>query len=552
MFRVLCPGLLLAPCLLFALLCNSQVVASSPASDLTNHNTIVNPGSSPNPATANATIIAGAPSLKATLYPVNFLGDALALYRRGKLDAAIEKYRLILRIDPASPEAHAGLARIYLRQGRVELASETVNQGLTFSDAPELRVALGEIYFRQGRLPEAEQEWSNVISSGNRNPRAYLGLARVRQALSLHRQSKAMIDQARELNSLDPDIELDWNLTLPLSERIHLLESYLESPNTPAADDRAASQRYLDYLKMLNQPQGTCHLAYPPANFETPFVRLLADVQELRGYGLAVNLNGRKATLMLDTGASGILVSRKVAEKAGIAKAAEIRIAGVGGNGEEIGYVGLARSIKIANLEFQNCPVRVLDKRSVVEDQGVIGTDVFEDFLINLDFPSEKLRLSALPRQPDDDSSLLPAKFVDAYIAPEMQSYTHLYRFDHYLLVPTRVGNYPEKLFLLDTGGLTNQITPAAAREVTKVHGGSETIITGIGGSVRRVYTADKATLQFGHLREEDQDLIAFDLTSASQSVGTEISGTLGFATLHGLNIKIDYRDGIVDFEAKR
>jgi hypothetical protein len=71
---------------------------------------------------------------------------------------------------------------------------------------------------------------------------------------------------------------------------------------------------------------------------------------------------------------------------------------------------------------------------------------------------------------------------------------------------------------------------------------------------VKNVYRADKAILQFGHLRQENQDLVAFDLGHISDHTGTEISGTLGFALLRLLDIKIDYRDGLVDFEydAKR
>jgi hypothetical protein len=44
---------------------------------------------------------------------------------------------------------------------------------------------------------------------------------------------------------------------------------------------------------------------------------------------------------------------------------------------------------------------------------------------------------------------------------------------------------------------------------------------------------------------------MAFDLTSISQSAGTEVSGILGFTLLHLLDLKIDYRDGLVDFEYK-
>jgi hypothetical protein len=65
---------------------------------------------------------------------------------------------------------------------------------------------------------------------------------------------------------------------------------------------------------------------------------------------------------------------------------------------------------------------------------------------------------------------------------------------------------------------------------------------------VKNVYSADKAVIQFGHMRQENQDLVAFDLTHLSHRNGTELSGMLSFAPVRFLDIKIDYRDGLVDF----
>ncbi len=90
-----------------------------------------------------------------------------------------------------------------------------------------------------------------------------------------------------------------------------------------------------------------------------------------------------------------------------------------------------------------------------------------------------------------------------------------------------------------------------AARDVTKVHGDPNMHVKGLSGSVNNVYTADKAVLQFGHLRQENLDLTTFDLSHLSDGVGTEISGILGFTLLRLLEIRIDYRDGIVDFAYK-
>ena len=105
-----------------------------------------------------------------------------------------------------------------------------------------------------------------------------------------------------------------------------------------------------------------------------------------------------------------------------------------------------------------------------------------------------------------------------------------------------------EGTFLLDTGASVNFITPDAAREVTSVSGDSRAVVHGISGSVKNVYRADQATLQFANLRQKNQDILAFDMTHISDNTGTEISGTLGFSTLRVLDIKIDYRDGLVDF----
>jgi len=314
---------------------------------------------------------------------------------------------------------------------------------------------------------------------------------------------------------------------------------------------------------------------------ETPLVRLLSDPQHLRGYGLNVSLNGHKSTLLLDTGASGIIVKRAIAEHAGIGRIVETKVWGVGDKGKKNAHVGIVDSIHIGELEFQNCPIEIMEARSVAEEDGLIGTDVLEDFLVDVDFPHEKLILSELPKRPgeadstpslkaEDDSvtddservtkndagtnntapttTAANSRFHDRYIAPEMQSFTPVFRLGHDLLVTTTIGNVPAKLFLLDTGALTNCISPGAAREVTKVHGDSNTVIEGLSGSVKNVYSAKKAVLTFGHLRQENQDMIAFDTTSISDAEGTEISGFLGFTLLRMLDIKIDYRDALVSF----
>ena len=523
-------------------------------------------------------VSAPSPSLSPAVTAASLQTEADAFYRKGHFDSAGQKYQQLIQEHPTLPEAYAGLTRVYLKQKNVDLAFATVSKGMQMADSVPVRVALGEVYFRQGKIGEAEHEWVKVINSGGFEARAFLGMAWVSDAISLHKRAKTMIDQAYTLDADDPDIRSYWAASLNRSGRIKHLQDELSH----ATDDQQtrAEQSQLDYLSARAKEKGNCRLVSNKTSAETDLMRLLDGPDRLRGYALPVVVNGEKSKLLLDTGSGGILVDRRVAEKAGLTELSKTRIGGIGDKGESGGYVAVAHSIKIGQLEFQDCAVEVLDKRSVLDDDGLIGGDVFDAFLVDLDFPKEKLRLTELPKRQEDvgrniglqadidsDSSdekpreTNPAAAAnqppassgphDRFIAAEMKSYTQVFRFGHMLLVPTRVGNAPEKLFLLDTGAFGNTISPEAAREVTKVHRDSDTFIKGLGGTVKDVYSADKAVIRFGHLRQPNEDMVTFDLSGISNNVGTEISGTLGFDTLRLLDIKIDYRDGLVDFSYK-
>ena len=175
----------------------------------------------------------------------------------------------------------------------------------------------------------------------------------------------------------------------------------LAGDNNWNADQRADVASYLQYLReRAKQKNGSCRLVSKVTRTQTPLVRLLIDPTHVRGYAISVVLNGHKNSLLLDTGASGIVVKRSIAEHAGISNISETKILGIGNKGSRNAYIGVADSIKVGELEFQNCPVEVMESRSVAEEDGLIGADVFENFLVDIDFPNEKLKLGELPETP--------------------------------------------------------------------------------------------------------------------------------------------------------
>ena len=501
-------------------------------------------------------------------------------FRKGSFDQAIAKYNEALKSGTQSAEVYTGMVRCYLRQDKIRDAAETLEKGLQAKPSDSgLKVVQGELLFRQGKVGEAEKTFVQLINAGDAPARAYLGLARVSSAVAMYAREYRLIVRAHELDPGDQDIQKEWMTTLARADRIKSLESYLAQPTSDDADTRRNLSEYLEILKARQAtPRSACRLVSDLTATETELLPLLRDASHLRGFGLPVTINGQKSKLLLDTGAGGITVNRKLAARAGVQRLADVRIGGIGDKGDTKGYAAYADSIRIGSLEFRNCPVYVIDKRSLTDEEGLVGADVFQRFLIELDFPGRKLRLSQLPARPgepqvkpslatdEDDAGsesdpkpaggagnganpTPPPKHFDRYIGPEMNSYARVFRFSHMLLVPTKINDAPGKLFLIDSGAWNNMITPDAAREVTKVHGDSDTIVKGLSGSVKKVYETGTVVLEFGSLRQKNEDMVAFDLSNISRDVGTEVSGTLGFAMLNLLKIKLDYRDALVKFE---
>ena len=129
-----------------------------------------------------------------------------------------------------------------------------------------------------------------------------------------------------------------------------------------------------------------------------------------------------------------------------------------------------------------------------------------------------------------------------------MKSWSPVFHFGHQLLIETEVNDSKPMLFLIDTGANINFLSIRAGRQVTKINSDPRAHVGGISGTVAKVYRADKATLRFSRFSKDGQDVLTFDLSNLCRNTGTEVSGILGFEVLGMLHVKIDYRDGLVDF----
>jgi predicted aspartyl protease len=505
--------------------------------------------------------------------------EAESDFLHGEYEKSAALYQSSLLQHPNDPELTAGLVQALLRQQKVSEADETLRKALAAEPKSiVLRVALGEVQYRQGTPWLVSQTVNDAMKIDLCNPRLHLLMARLFRLNSMYASEAKELGTAHALDPFDPKIRSQWIGTLPLKQRIAELEAYLASPSGDDPEEIRHLTMYLDSLKKRAEaPRKACRLTSSTSSTEIPFTQLMRDATHVRAYGLDVKLNGRDSRLEIDTGASGLLVSRSVAQRAGLKPFSATELGGIGSEGWKNGYTAYADSIQVGSLEFHDCVVRVLDARNVVDTDGLIGMDVFARFLVTLDYPMRKLQIGPLPPRPDEIAPQAPSLATgeetdddaaakqpaanptpavkpssgphDRYIAPEMKGYTPIYRLGHDLLIPTSVNQGAKKLFVLDTGAWTTTISPQAAREIGKIHRDDELKIHGISGKVDQAFTANNVTLDFAAIRQPAREIVSFDTSSLSKHAGLEISGFIGATTLIQLTTHIDYRDGLIKFD---
>ncbi len=481
------------------------------------------------------------------------LAVAQSLFQHGKFKEAVIVLATTEEINPRA-DAYALEIRSLLKLDDVSAAEEKSLHALEiFPESAKVLTERGDVLFRRGLMADAEDQYRAALKINGSCARAWLGMGRIYSAASRRKDSKDAYIRAHELDPDDGDAYYYWALGLAYPQNVAELEKHLA--NFPDDAERERHEReYIDFLKALagrkvwvpvRQPQraelklqAVLSDSVPRPHSPTSAAQAVLPTADsrLRGYSLQVKLNNKaNAAVMLDTGASGLTINRKLAEKAGAIKLSDHSLEGVGNSGPAKGYEAWVEKVTIGEFEFHDCHVHVSPHDSADYD-GLIGTDIFDDFMVTVDFPARKLYLEPLPKAPEQPPSSAPENF------------TQIYRFGHIMLIPTTVGKSARGLFVLDTGAFTNSISPQLAHQVTTVRR-SDVPVKGVSGNVADVFSADQATVRFSRFSQPNESMATFDVSSLSKDLGTEVSGFIGFATLRKMKMIINYRDGLVDFD---
>ncbi|HEX5229061.1 MAG TPA: aspartyl protease family protein [Bryobacteraceae bacterium] len=422
-------------------------------------------------------------------------------------------------------------------------------------NAPESAVVhefAGEVHFRRGEIGEADAEFKAAIDWNPQFALAWWGLGRVAECSAMNKAAVEDFHRAFELDPNDTRVLAAWIAHLSGQERANAIKKYEALLNAQiargSADAKQAEglRQAEDLMKALNGHPAMA-LASPYQKSEVPLVAFMNPATRIRTYGLDVLVDGKPARLVLDTGAAGITLSRFAAQRLGLTRVTDATVGGIGDDAKlGNGYRAIAQRLQIGSVEYRNAVIAVAGENVGLED-GLIGTNVMDEFQMTLDFAAGKLRLEPIANFRPETRQL-----PDRTLSADMANATRVYRFGHLLLVPVQVGKARDKLFVLDTGAGSTLISYSLAAEIGNLDIDDKTSLRGLSGRVGNVFKTGNVALQFAGFEQRNLAMNAFDTWELSHRIGTEISGFLGLPVLDLFTLTIDYVNGLVKFERAR
>jgi predicted aspartyl protease len=448
-------------------------------------------------------------------------------------------------VSAAAVDDTLALGRKALQNEGVTIAWKLSQKALT--EAPESAAAhefTGEVLFRRGDFAQAEGEFQRASKLDSNFALAWWGRARIAKCTSRRKTASQNILRAHELDPKDLRISHDWAMSLRGQQHVDALQTYLSLLDPVRdADQLRDLRQYILLYKALNGRK-IMVLASPYEKTAIPLAKFISHTTHMRAFGLEAIVNGAKLRLVMDTGASGIVIQRRAAERAGVVRLADASFRGIGNNAKRPGgYHGIADRVRIGDMEIRDALIDVVDRDFITED-GLIGTNVFSEFLVTLNFAAGQLQLDPLPGYHAGEDELR-----DGEIPPGMPSFKRVFQFGHMLLLPTRVSGSRDVLFLIDTGSARTLISYDMAAEVSKLNRDDRLHLSGINGRVADVYQTGDLFLEFAGFRQKSLGMTAFDMWDHSRNLGTEVSGLFGLPLLEMFTLAIDYRDGLVNFD---
>jgi tetratricopeptide (TPR) repeat protein len=409
----------------------------------------------------------------------------------------------------------------------------------------DVQAAAGDVAFRQGEFERADQRYRTALSLASKSPRALRGQGRLALICSYRQTAKRYFESAYAADPNDHEILRDWAGTQHGDAELAALDRYL-SIAQGADEDELEDVRAHIAMHKGTRGRDVNRLAsdYVPSLIKLERV-MNAARDQVRGYSIAIRLNDSKTfRLLLDTGASGIILNSKAGRKANLQPLSPTPLRGVGEDTDHSGYVSLVDRLTVGTVQFKDYIVRVSEDSPVRDVDGIIGADVFQQFSIKIDFRKAAVHLEPFvteegkPVDPEDGD----------YNRVRRPGFIDVFRLGAQLLIPGTANDSSTVLFLLDSGAYANLLSREFAQQVSDVRSEASLRLSGVAGKVKDVYKIDRLKLRFAGIEQTSSGVLSFDFSNLCREEGVQIAGLLGLPTLADFVLELDYRNGLVRF----
>jgi Aspartyl protease len=267
--------------------------------------------------------------------------------------------------------------------------------------------------------------------------------------------------------------------------------------------------------------------------YRLPLAYFVPAPGRVQGLLIKARINGGKPLRMvLDSGASHVVVSTKAPGKLALESLSDLLLVGPGALPSHTVSSGLVQSIEIGPLTFRNCRVDVTPGRIAEGVDGVIPLALFSDFLVRLDMVGSVLELTPYA----EEGAVQRPGFTQAVVRKDL------------VFLPGVVNGTESGYVLLDTGAAFSAISKRTARALNSSTVATQELRNGgttVSGDVL------SASVQFRVAGQEFKadPVLAMDLSMFGEYNGLNVAGLVGYPDLTRSVLTVDYRNALVSID---
>jgi hypothetical protein len=464
-----------------------------------------------------------------------------------------------LKENPKNSTLRAGQIRNLADNQQLEEA-DTLATAFVVEDPSSGTALTAKAYvlYAQGKLAES---YATNAASQKLDPcqaRTYLYLSDYERSIANWKSAWDHIQLAHKLDPLSDDILKGWIDFLPYRDALEARKA--RALTTPVLTEEQRNRIVGAVDKALATPPKP--LGCRPGTAAAGTSVKLSEQALAPGVvvtTIPMSINGKTKHLILDTGASGIMLTAVAASNLGLTAEQRGYVGGFGDDKLTSVKSTHLKSVHIGDVEFTNCEALVTSGVGGFAD-GIVGGDVFHEFLLSLDLSHGLITLDSLPQRPDklpNPSSILYSDAGDVdeagtvhyrnrYIDSSMTGWTPFYLIETKLLLPTQINTSAPSLFMIDTGSDFTLAQTGTVKPFTKLQESSDDLV-GFSGRVKNTYRTGPLVLHFAGLYQPMSSMIALDTIPSTLS--TTVGGILGLPTWRQVVLRLDYRDHLMKVE---